>query len=108
MEKNEPNADEDLSKPIVLNLPKQSKRRKIWNHWTWWRPLTKKEGGDFALMILKLSEAILNMERVQKKLIKNNNAIIRQLVGQNMVDAEKGEATEKSAKKISRDDCMFG
>lgn len=97
-EKKKPNDEED-NKRIVLTPPKTSRFRKVWNVLTFWRPLTKYEGGKFLIMILKLSEAILNMERIQKKLIKNNNIIIEQIQGHQITAAAKKEAAEKRLKE---------
>lgn len=101
------------SEYIKLSTPEIPKWRQIWNRLTWWRPLTKKEGADFSLMLLKLSEAILNINRVQQKLVANNNALIEQMIEydkilgkkrpQKIVKGEKGKSKSKP-----KYDQMFG
>ena len=99
MEKEKQQTEEEANKRIVLTPPVPTKWQKIWRTATFWRPLMKYEGGKFALMILKLSEAILNMERIQKKLIKNNNIIMQQIQGHQMAAAARKEAEEKRIKE---------
>ena len=95
----EPKKMNDSTKRIILTPPKQSGIKIIWNILTFWRPLTKHEGGKFALMILKLSEAILNLKRVQTMLVKNNNLVLKQLQAQKMLDIMKEEENTESIKK---------
>jgi len=90
-------SDED--KPIKIVPPTPSTKQKIWRTLTCWRPLIKYEGGKFALMILKLSEAILNLERIQKKLVKNNNIIMQQIQGHQMAAMAKKEEEVKRVKE---------
>jgi hypothetical protein len=99
MEKEKQQTEEEANKRIVLTPPVPTKWQKIWQVATLWRPLTKYEGGKFALMILKLSEAILNMERIQKKLIKNNNIIMQQIQGHQMAAAARKAEEEKRTKE---------
>jgi len=101
MEEKKPNDEEN--KRIVLTPPILSRRKKAWQYLTCWRPLTKYEGGKFASMILKLSEVILNMERIQKKLIKNNNIIMQQIQGHQMAAAAK---KEEEMKRIKNDEAF--
>lgn len=82
----------DLNRPIVLKTPELTRRQKIWYYLTCWRPLTKAEGKKFSFMCLKLSEMILNLDRIQKILIKNNNLMLKQLSGQMVAkDMQTGE-----------------
>lgn len=88
--------------PISLNPPEPTKWKRIWFKLTWWRPATKKDIANTSLMILKLSEGFLNMQNMQKILIKNNNNLMKycerlgmQMRGQQMVEAEKQEAEKK-------------
>ena len=90
-------------KRIKLQPPELSKKKILWNKLTWWRPLTKKEARNFSLMILKISEAVINLERIQKKLIKNNNLIMQQIQGYQMAKAIK----EKEEKKRFENDEAF-
>jgi len=89
----------DEDKPIKLAPPKPTTRQKTWGILTCWRPLIKYEGGKFALMILKLSEAVLNLERIQKKLVKNNNIIMQQIQGHQMAAMAKKEEEVKRVKE---------
>jgi hypothetical protein len=98
MEK-EKQQNEEANKRIVLTPPVPTKWQKIWQVATFWRPLMKYEGGKFALMIMKLSEAILNMEKTQKILVKNNNIIMQQIQGHQMAAAAKKEEEEKRIKE---------
>ena len=100
MEKQEPNEED---KPIKLTPPEPSFGKKLWHALTCWRPLTKYEGGKYALMILKLSEAILNLERIQKKLVKNNNIVLQQLQAYKLTAVMK----EEEEKKRIKDDKAF-
>jgi hypothetical protein len=98
MEK-EKQQNEEANKRIVLTPPVPTKWQKIWQVATFWRPLMKYEGGKFALMILKLSEAILNLEKTQKILVKNNNIIMQQIQGHQMAAAAKKEEEEKRTRE---------
>lgn len=98
MEK-EKQQNEEANKRIVLTPPVPTKWQKIWQVATFWRPLMKYEGGKFALMIMKLSEAILNMEKTQKILVKNNNIIMQQIQGHQMAAAAKKEEEKKRIKE---------
>ena len=98
MEEKKP-TDEEENKRIVLTPPAPTKGQKIWHMLTCWRPLTKYEGGKFALMIMKLSEAILNLEKTQKILVKNNNIIMRQVESHRMATAMKKKEEEKRFKE---------
>ena len=97
MEEKKPNDNED-NKRIVLTPPPLSRKKRVWQYLTCWRPLTKYEGGKFSFMILKLSEAILNMEKIQKKLVKNNNMIMQQIQGHQMAAAARKAEEEKRIK----------
>ena len=89
---------EDENKRIVLNPPTPTTWQKYWRMVTCWRPLTKYEAGKFAIMVLKLSEAILNLEKTQRKLVKNNNIIMQQLQGHRMAAEARKEEEEKRVK----------
>lgn len=89
-------------KPIILTPPEQSKWKSRWHWLTWWRPLTKKEGANFALMILKLGQGMINMENTLKRLIYNNNVLTKhvemldqQIRGQQMAKKAAQEAEKK-------------
>jgi len=98
MEEKKPNNKEE-NKRIVITPPIPTRKQKIWRTLTCWRPLTKYEGRKFAIMILKLSEAILNLERIQQKLIKNNNIIMQQIQGHQMAAAARKAEEEKRTKE---------
>lgn len=81
-------------------LPKLNKlalRKEVWFFLTCWRPLFKYETRKYNIMIIRLSQAIINLKVVQEKLIKNNNAMMQQLQGRAMVDASKKEEEAKRA-----------
>lgn len=105
-----PGIEKKFVGPIKFNPPEPTKWKKIWFKLTWWRPATKKDMADAALMILKLSETILNMKNMQQILIKNNNALMKycekldmQLRGQQMAKVAKEEADRK---RIANDDAF--
>lgn len=98
MEKEKQQTEKEANKRVVLTPSVPTKWQKIWQVATFWRPLMKYEGGKFALMILKLSEAILNLEKTQKILVKNNNVIMRQIQGHQMAAAARKEEEEKRIK----------
>ena len=88
--------------PIKLTPPEPPKWKVILFRLTWWRPATKKDIANTSLMILKLSEGILNMGNMQKVLIKNNNALMKycegisqQMQGQQMAKDMKEAADRK-------------
>lgn len=111
MEKAKANDDYDPDKPIVLSVPEVSKRRQIWNRLTWWRPLTKREGANLNLVCLKLSEAVLNLSRIQRKLIANNNVLIQQVMEYDKILGKKVPrkiVKDKKEKSEPKHDQMFG
>lgn len=99
-----------IAPPIVLEPPKQPKWVMRWHWLTWWRPLTKKEGADIALMILKLGQGMINMENTQKRLIYNNNILTKHLetLNQQIHGYQKAKkAAQEAEKKRMANDQAF-
>ena len=84
-------------------MKKSLRWKMIWYYLTCWRPLIKYESRKYNIMIMRLSQAVVNLKVTQEKVVKNNNIMVRQLEGQHIAK----EMKKEDEAKILNEDVAF-